>query len=84
MAFDCERNKTVLFAGMSDSVQNIFNDTRVWDRKFWTQRQDIGPQKGLHYMAYDSDRNHVVLFGGANNIVALSDTWELKVEIDPE
>jgi hypothetical protein len=56
----------------------------LWDGKFWTERQDIGPQKGLHSMAYDSQRKHVVLFGGADNIVALSDTWELKVEIHPE
>ena len=84
MSFDSERNKTVLFAGVSHKVQNIFNDTWVWDGKFWTERQDIGPQKGLHSMACDSQRKHVVLFGGADNIVALSDTWELKVEIHPE
>ena len=81
MVFDSEANKTVLFAGVSHNVQDIFNDTWVWDGKFWTQYQDIGPQKGLHSMTYDSDRKHVVLFGGANNIVALSDTWELTVEI---
>ncbi len=35
-------------------------------------------------MEYDSQRKHAVMFGGTNNIVALSDTWELKVEINPQ
>lgn len=43
----------------------------------------FGPKKALHSVAYDSQRKHVVLFGGADGIVALSDTWELKVEIHP-
>jgi hypothetical protein len=84
MVFNSGKNKSVLFGGVDYNYQNVFHDTWVWDGKFWTQRQDIGPQKALHSMAYDSDRNHVVIFGGANNITALSDTWELKVEIYPQ
>jgi hypothetical protein len=46
---------------------------------FWTQRQDMGPSGRFGCgMAYDSARQHVVLFGGADvsgqNV--FNDTWE--------
>jgi len=83
MTYDSKRHKTLLFGGVAFPNEYL-NDTWVWDGKFWTQRQDIGPQKGSHSIAYDSQRKHAVMFGGTNNTVALSDTWELKVELHPE
>jgi galactose oxidase-like protein len=47
-------------------------------RMFWTQKQDIGPsEREVHRMAYDSNRQRVVLFGGrSGTTVVFNDTWE--------
>lgn len=43
----------------------------------WTQRLVSGPSARLaSYIAYDSDRGVVVLFGGGNNSQQFDDTWE--------
>ena len=46
-------------------------------RIFWTQKQDIGPTgREVHRMAYDSNRQRIVLFGGrAGTSVVFNDTW---------
>jgi len=47
------------------------------ERWLWTQKQDVGPSpRGQHEMAYDAARKRVVLFGGANVLGRLNDTWE--------
>ena len=57
--------------------------TWEWDGSLWTQRQDMGP--GGRYgpaLAYDSQRDRVVLFGGTANAPPygnLGDTWELAI-----
>jgi hypothetical protein len=45
----------------------------------WTQRQNMGPPRRWgHNLAYDSQRDRVVLFGGWG-AGALGDTWELAI-----
>ena len=81
------------FFGGITSVQptpapRILGNTWEWDGKLWTQRQDIGPSaRWSHSMAYDSDRQRTVLFGGLSAFGPLDDpnlpdnllgdTWEL-------
>jgi hypothetical protein len=56
----------------------------LWDNltitvppSFWTQKQDIGPDKRTsHGLTYDSGRKRVVLFGGDPGGPPLADTWE--------
>jgi hypothetical protein len=51
-----------------------------WDGHHWTEIQDMGPgARSGHSMCYDSERQHVVLFGGVVGSVAglRNDTWEL-------
>lgn len=53
--------------------------TWEWDDGLWTQRQDMGPSRRTGYdLAYDSQRDRVVLFGGWAP-PALGDTWELAI-----
>jgi Galactose oxidase, central domain len=57
-------------------------ETWEWNETFWTKRQNMGPSaRGGHALAYDSDRDRTVLFGGGalNSAVLLGDTWELAI-----
>jgi hypothetical protein len=65
--------------------------TWEWDGRVWTQRQDMGPSARTQpAVAYDSQRDRMVLFGGqpfpvAAGTASLGDTWELAiVEPRPE
>jgi hypothetical protein len=59
--------------------------TWEWDGGLWTQRQDIGPPTRAGYdLAYDNQRERVVLFGGlatghGSSLSGLNDTWELAI-----
>ena len=64
----------------------VQGDTWEWDGKSWISRQDMGPapRYGAR-LTYDSNRQKMVLFGGAGAPDAqgkhpqLHDTWELAV-----
>ena len=85
MAYSAEAQKTVLFGGFSkrgffghlnqDDV--VLGDTWLWDGATWENVTADGdpPARGGHCMAYDSERNVVVMFGGYDGTQALSDTW---------
>jgi Kelch motif len=57
--------------------------TWEWDGSLWTQRQDMGPPRRVGAaLAYDSQRDRVVLFGGTTYVPPygyLGDTWELEI-----
>ena len=55
--------------------------TWEWDDNLWTQRQNMGPpRRSGHTLAYDSQGDRVVLFGGWGvGSLALGDTWELAI-----
>jgi Galactose oxidase, central domain len=58
------------------------SQTWEWDGRLWTQRQNMGPRgRYFHDLAYDSQRDRVVLFGGqvGSGAVRLGDTWELTI-----
>jgi Galactose oxidase, central domain len=77
--------RTTLFGGevVTGQISSAVKDTWEWSGKFWTQRQDIGPAERVgHAMAYDANRDRVVLFGGLQDPGGqgdsfLNDTWEL-------
>ena len=73
MAYDSDRDVTVLFGGNLGTP----NDTWEWDGEVWFEAATDGPSARTgHAMAYDI-RNHVtVLFGGlTHNSEYLGDTW---------
>jgi N-acetylneuraminic acid mutarotase len=74
IAFDSNRNRTVLFGG--GTLQSPLGDTWEWDGSFWTQVSDSGPAaRGASAMVFDSNREVCVLFGGKSD-VTLGDTWQ--------
>lgn len=65
----------LMFGGRNPSNQQL-NDTWWWNGVTWTMLASGGPPaRCCHDMAYDSDRDRVVLFGGWNG-GNLGDTWE--------
>ena len=59
-------------------------ETWGWDGKLWTQRQDMGPKRIGHQMAYDAERDRIVMFGGYDDHNQfLGDTWELTIAPSP-
>lgn len=76
MAFDRARQVVVLFGGTDGSSGVGTDDTWEWDGAAWAERSTrVGPEprRGPR-LAYDSARDRVVMFGGANNS-ALADMW---------
>jgi hypothetical protein len=79
-----------LFDGLSDIKGNAataYGDTRDWDGKHWTERQDMGPKaRWLHAMVFDSARARLVLFGGSTTLAVdsqVGDTWEAPGDSAP-
>lgn len=67
MAYDSQRQRTVMYGGSS------LADTWEFDGACWLQHATSGPgPRYAHCMAYDSNRGVTVLYGGASN----TDTWE--------
>jgi len=76
IAYDTRRTRIVLFGGYrrSGNQTQRFGDTWEWDGKRWTKMATTGPSpRNGAAMAYDQDRNRVVLFGGPG---PSSETWE--------
>jgi len=78
MAFDSARNRTVLFGGSGGS-----QETWEWTGAAWIPMCTVSPCNSTlpaarqHAgMAFDSDRNRIVLFGGWLGGVEIGDTWE--------
>jgi hypothetical protein len=79
MVFDSQRNRTVLFGGLSAS--GYLNDTWEYNGSTWTQRSPAvsPPARDSHAMVYDPLRHVIVLFGGYSgnpSNLYLNDTWE--------
>jgi hypothetical protein len=84
----------VLFGGANSIDPNLptanrimYGDSWRWDGKDWTKVQDIGPSpRWGHGMAFRSDTNRIVLFGGSSvfgppedgslQAGVMGDTWE--------
>jgi hypothetical protein len=82
MAYDSARKRVVLFGGLANEggASALKGDTWTWDGALWEQLEDMGPspRQGAA-MAYDRDRDRMVLFGGTTFKPGgdCRDTWEL-------
>jgi len=78
MAYDSVRGVTVLYGGYSPTGGGYVRDTWEWNGATWTRRAISGPPSASANtsLAYDSQRQRTVLFGGHNNGVGYRDTGE--------
>jgi len=79
MTYDSARERTVMFGGWSPVQPGYYlKDTWEYDGNDWFSITTvISPTaRHQHALAYDSQRNVVVLFGGRNEVSTLNDTWE--------
>lgn len=79
MAYDAARDRTVLFGGTSGTGNGErLAHTWEWDGSAWSRRlpRHTPPARRRHAMAYDSNRQRTVLFGGLAGTATLGDTWE--------
>jgi hypothetical protein len=78
MVYDSLHGVVILFGGRDDTGN--LNDTWEWNGTDWTRRLPpvSPPTRRGHAMAYDTDKNVVVLFGGWGESEGgyLTDTWE--------
>jgi hypothetical protein len=79
MAYDAARGKMVLFGGRNNNGAQLVNETYTWDGTNWTQLAPANrpPARTGHFMAYDTEADRVVVYGGTSNNQngKLSDTW---------
>jgi hypothetical protein len=87
MAYDAKTSHMILFGGstkVDSGTRQSYDlaDTWEWNGDRWIQRYPAHSPKGrsFHTMAYDSNHNHTVLFGGKagttiTNAVEFNDTW---------
>jgi len=79
MAHDPQHKWVLLHGGSLDLAGNtILSDTWAWDGTSWQQITNAnGPARVQHKMAYDQERQVMVLFGGFGPLGAGPvDTWE--------
>lgn len=79
MAYDSDREVTVLFGGFYYPNSYQLGDTWEWDGTTWTLRSSTGPSpRDSVAMVYDSARGVTMLFGGHDWFYpyANGDTWE--------
>ncbi len=78
MAYDAARGRVVLFGGYDFVTGQFLDDLWEWDGNTWAAASfATGPSPRFgHGLVYDSQRQRVVLFGGAGETSVLADTWE--------
>lgn len=74
LAYDEERQETVLFGGMA--ISGMATGTWTWNG-IWTRRNPAlsPPFRTGAAMTYDSDRKRVILFGGQTSFGLSNETW---------
>ena len=80
MAYDASQQRVVLFGGVGSigGTGTFLNDTWEWNGTYWFNHFGIAgpPARAYAPMAYDSQRQRVVVFGGSMSSGSLTDTWE--------
>lgn len=98
MVYDSKNNRVILFGGNTFGQKNeYYDDTWVFSTadNTWTQLTIDGPSsRGEHSMAYNPDKESILLFGGQTSAGRIGDTWifdcrtekwtEIETETSPE
>lgn len=89
MVYDSSRGRVILFGGRKEATVvrqkfTLLGDTWAWQDGEWLDLApgNAPPARSFPGLAYDRDRDRVILFGGfdytadGKSLQALSDTWE--------
>jgi len=79
MTYDSKRKTIILFGGDAGGWDNkrSFGDTWEWNGSEWKLLSTEGPPaRTNHTLAYDKERDRVVLFGGMDSGETMEDLWE--------
>ncbi len=79
MVYDSKRKTIILFGGDTGSWNNktFFGDTWEWNGSDWKLLSTEGPPaRTNHTLAYDKQRDKVILFGGMIASNTTGDLWE--------
>jgi hypothetical protein len=80
LAYDKVHQRTVLFGGVDASTSNFMQDTWLWDGTHWGKVASVGQSTPAarfnHSMAYDSNREVMLAFGGQGTSNSRWDLWE--------
>lgn len=78
MIFNKATGSVILYGG-NNAANEILSDMWAWNGSIWIEVKMSGETPGkrfLHAMAFDKNRNKIVLYGGGNGETILGDTWE--------
>ena len=80
MAYDSESDRAIIFGGSTSTGSNSLFDTWAYDynTNSWenlTNASNHPQARSSHIMAYDSDSDRIVLFGGGNLTSTYDNTW---------
>lgn len=78
MAYDPARDEVVMFGGWNSDHDVLLNDTWTWDGASWELELAVTapPPLRSHTMAYDDEREEVVLYGGIDDAGEIrGETW---------
>jgi len=77
MAYDSESDRVVMFGGFFSTVQTADTWTYDFGTNTWADMAPPSPPVARYHsaMAYDSQSDRVILFGGNGGSVTLGDTW---------
>lgn len=86
LVYDSGKDRIILFGGNTVNHERVYYDD-TWvlslSENTWTKLPAEGPSpRGEHAMAYSSDYNKVLLFGGVDPTGRLGDTWVFDCDTD--
>jgi hypothetical protein len=86
LVYDSGNDRIILFGGNTVNHERVYYDD-TWvlslSENTWTKLPVEGPSpRGEHAMAYSSDHNKVLLFGGVGLTNRLGDTWVFDCDTD--
>ncbi|MFK7741258.1 MAG: hypothetical protein AB8H80_13140 [Planctomycetota bacterium] len=78
MVTDTTNSRILTFGGRSPTLGSLANDLQEWDGASWSPiaTTSAPSPRFLYGMAYDSNRDVVVLFGGRTATGVNNETWE--------
>jgi len=87
MIYDSSIGKMILFGGFTTRPDRLLNDTWSYDLQTNTWEDmnpsSIPPGRADYSMAYDEGGEAIVMYGGANDTMFLTETWIYQTNASP-